>query len=179
MDMVKMGSFLAELRKERNLTQAELGEKLGVTNKTISRWETGNYMPSVEMLEELSTMYGMTINELLSGKKLSTKEYKEMAETNIKETLKESTFSLKEKQEFFKKKWLKQHAMTIVIVYVLWVLFALALAKYDLPVYFVGGIGGFIGVTIYAFFHNRMMAYVEDCIYGGKWDEYKGKENVD
>ena len=62
MDMVKMGSFLAELRKERNLTQAELGEKLGVTNKTISRWETGNYMPSVEMLEELSTMYGMTIN---------------------------------------------------------------------------------------------------------------------
>ena len=105
MDMVKMGSFLAELRKERNLTQAELGEKLGVTNKTISRWETGNYMPSVEMLEELSTMYGMTINELLSGKKLSTEEYKEMAETNIKETLKESTFSLKEKQEFFKKKW--------------------------------------------------------------------------
>lgn len=103
MDMVKMGSFLAELRKERNLTQAELGEKLGVTNKTISRWETGNYMPSVEMLEELSTMYGMTINELLSGKKLSTEEYKEMAETNIKETLKESTFSLKEKQEFFKK----------------------------------------------------------------------------
>ena len=93
MDMVKMGSFLAELRKERNLTQAELGEKLGVTNKTISRWETGNYMPSVEMLEELSTMYGMTINELLSGKKLSTEEYKEMAETNIKETLKESTFS--------------------------------------------------------------------------------------
>ena len=99
MDMVKMGSFLAELRKERNLTQAELGEKLGVTNKTISRWETGNYMPSVEMLEELSTMYGMTINELLSGKKLSTEEYKEMAETNIKEILKESTFSLKEKQE--------------------------------------------------------------------------------
>ena len=79
MDMVKMGSFLAELRKERNLTQAEQGEKLGVTNKTISRWETGNYMPSVEMLEELSTMYGMTINELLSGKKLSTEEYKEMA----------------------------------------------------------------------------------------------------
>lgn len=89
------------------------------------------------------------------------------------ETLKESAFSLKDKQEFFKKKWLKQHAMTIVIVYILWVLFALALAEYDLSVYLVGGIGGFIGVTIYAFFHNRMMAYVEECIYGGKWDEYK------
>lgn len=41
MDMVKMGNFLAELRKEHKLTQAELGEKLGVTNKTVSRWENG------------------------------------------------------------------------------------------------------------------------------------------
>ena len=116
MDMVKMGSFLAELRKENNLTQAELGEKLGVTNKTISRWETGNYMPPVEMLEELSNMYGMTINELLSGKKLSTEEYKEMAETNIKATLKASAFSLKEKQEFYKKKWLKDHIAIMVYI---------------------------------------------------------------
>ena len=84
MDMVKMGSFLAEVRKEHKLTQADLGEKLGVTNKTISRRETGIYMPPVEMLEALSNMYNMTINELLSGKKLSTEEYKEMAETNIK-----------------------------------------------------------------------------------------------
>ena len=116
MDMVKMGSFLAELRKENNLTQAELGEKLGVTNKTISRWETGNYMPPVEMLEELSNMYGMSINELLSGKKLSMEEYKEMAETNIKATLKASAFSLKEKQEFYKKKWLKDHIAIMVFI---------------------------------------------------------------
>lgn len=57
MDMVKMGSFLAELRKEQKLTQSELGEKLGVTNKTVSRWETGTYMPPVEILEELSRLY--------------------------------------------------------------------------------------------------------------------------
>ena len=173
MDMVKMGSFLAELRKEHHLTQAELGEKLGVTNKTISRWETGNYMPPVEMLEELSKMYDMTINELLSDRKLTTEEYKEMAETNIKETLKEGAFTLKEKQAFFKKKWLKEHVMTIVAAYILWMIFALALAKSNFPVYLVGGIGGFSFVSIYAFLHNRMMAYVENCIYGGKWDEYK------
>ena len=100
MDMVKMGSFLAELRKEQKLTQAELGEKLGVTNKTVSRWETGTYMPPVEILEELSRLYGLTINEILSGRKLTTEEYKEMAESNIRETLKASTFELKEKQEF-------------------------------------------------------------------------------
>ena len=71
-------------------------------------------MPPVEMPEELSNMYGMTINELLSGKKISTKEYKEMAETNIKETLKASAFSLKEKQDFYKKKWLKDHIAIMV-----------------------------------------------------------------
>ena len=75
MDMVKMGRFLAELRKEHHFTQAELGEKLGVTNKTISRWETGNYMPPVEMLEQLSTLYDLSINELLCGKKLTAEEY--------------------------------------------------------------------------------------------------------
>ena len=116
MDMVKMGCFLAELRKQHNLTQAELGDKLGVTNKTISRWETGNYMPPVEILEKLSNMYGLTINELLSGKKLSTEEYKEMAETNIKETLKDSLFSLKERQEFYEKKWLKDHVAIMVFL---------------------------------------------------------------
>ena len=135
MDMVKMGRFLAELRKEHHFTQAELGEKLGVTNKTISRWETGNYMPPVEMLEQLSTLYDLSINELLCGKKLTAEEYKDMAETTIKETLQESAFTIKEKQA-----------------------------------YLVGGIGGFIGLTIYAFFYNRMMAYVETCIYGGKWN---------
>ena len=171
MDMVKMGRFLAELRKEHYFTQAELGEKLGVTNKTISRWETGNYMPPVEMLEQLSTLYDLSINELLCGKKLTAEEYKDMAETTIKETLQESAFTIKEKQAFFKKKWVKEHAFAIVITYILWVLFALALAKYALPVYLVGGIGGFIGVTIYAFFYNRMMAYVETCIYGGKWNQ--------
>ena len=77
MDMVKMGSFLAELRKEQKLTQSELGEKLGVKNKTVSRWETGTYMPPVEILEELSRLYGLTINEILSGRKLTTEEYKE------------------------------------------------------------------------------------------------------
>ena len=85
MDMVKIGSFLQELRQEHGLTQAELGDKLGVTNKTISRWETGNYMPPVEMLEMLSNLYGLTINELLSGQKLTTEEYKEMAEDKLLE----------------------------------------------------------------------------------------------
>ena len=70
MDMIKTGRFLAELRKEHSLTQEQLGEQLGVTNKTVSRWETGTYMPPVEMLQLLSVKYGVTINEILSGERL-------------------------------------------------------------------------------------------------------------
>lgn len=170
MDMVKMGSFLAELRKEKNLTQAELGEKLGVTNKTISRWETGNYMPPVEMLEELSDMYGMTINELLSGKRLSTEEYKEMAETNIKKTLEASAFCLKDKQIFFKKKWRKDHISTIVLCTVVWIALLVALKLQGCEAYMLGTVGGMMAILYYAVLNNRMMAYVEDNIYGGKWN---------
>ena len=166
MDMLKMGSFLAELRKENNLTQAELGEKLGVTNKTISRWETGNYIPPVEMLEELSNMYGMTINELLSGKKLSTEEYREMAETNIKETLKASAFSLKEKQEFYKKKWLKDHVaiMVFIGICIVGVLVAGFVMRESLIVY----ISLLMLVLAHGWRNNTMMTYVEKYAFDGK-----------
>ncbi len=166
MDMLKMGSFLAELRKENNLTQAELGEKLGVTNKTISRWETGNYIPPVEMLEELSNMYGMTINELLSGKKLSTEEYREMAETNIKETLKASAFSLKEKQEFYKKKWLKDHVaiMVFIGICIVGVFVAGFVMRESLIVY----ISLLMLVLAHGWRNNTMMTYVEKYAFDGK-----------
>lgn len=159
MDMVKMGSFLAELRKENNLTQAELGEKLGVTNKTISRWETGTYMPPVEMLEELSHMYNMTINELLSGKKLSTEEYKEMAESNIKETLKASTFGLKEKQEFYKKKWLKDH--TAIMVFIGLCIIAVFVAGAIMKNPLIGYAAILMLVLAHGWRNNTMMTYVE------------------
>ncbi len=165
MDMVKMGSFLAELRKEHEMTQAELGEKLGVTNKTVSRWETGNYMPPVEMLEELSSLYGLTINELLEGRKLSTEEYKEAAETNIKETLKASTFDLKEKQEFFKKKWRKEHLSTIIACTAAWIVLLIALKLQNVDIALLGTIGGLLAVLYYTVLNNRMMAYVEDHLY--------------
>lgn len=171
--MVKMGSFLAELRKEQRLTQAELGEKLGVTNKTVSRWETGNYMPPVEVLIELSDLYGLTINELLSGKKLTPEEYKEMAESNIRETLRASTFELKEKQSFWKKKWCKEHRMTFIICIVVWIVLVVALKIQGVEMYLVGAIGGILAVLFYAVLNNRMMAYIEDRIYGGKWNECK------
>ena len=173
MDMEKMGSFLAELRKERKLTQADLGEKLGVTNKTVSRWETGHYMPPVEVLEELSNLYGLTINELLSGRKLTAEEYREMAESNIRDTLQASTFELKEKQIFFKNKWRKDHISTIIACSVAWIVLLVALIMQDIEIYLCVTIGNILAILYYVVLNNRMMAYVEDHIFGGKWNEYK------
>lgn len=83
MDTQKIGRFLKELRKENNMTQEQLGERIGVTNKTVSRWETGNYMPPIECLKLLSDIYQISINEILSGEKLDDEKYKEAAEENI------------------------------------------------------------------------------------------------
>lgn len=80
MDQIKIGKFIAALRKEKGLTQEQLGEKLGVTNKTVSRWENGNYMPDVEMLLLLSKEFGISINELISGERLELEDFKKTAE---------------------------------------------------------------------------------------------------
>lgn len=159
MDMVKIGRFLSELRKNHNFTQAELGEKLGVTNKTISRWETGTYMPPVEMLEELSNMYGLSINEILSGKKLSDEEYKEMAESNIKDSLRTGAFSLKEKQEFFKKKWLKEHIAIMIFlgICIIAVFVVGAIQKNSL----IGYLAFLMLILAHGWRNNAMMTYVE------------------
>lgn len=83
MDTQKIGKFLKELRKEHNMTQEELGERIGVTNKTVSRWENGNYMPPIESLKLLSDIYQISINEILAGERLNDVAYKEAAEDNI------------------------------------------------------------------------------------------------
>lgn len=81
MDVKKIGLFLKELRKEKHITQEELAEKLGVSNRTVSRWETGSNMPDFDVLIELSDFYGVEIKEILEGEK------KEKECSNSKEEL--------------------------------------------------------------------------------------------
>lgn len=112
MDMQKIGSFLKELRKERNMTQEQLGEKIGVTNKTIFRWETGNYMPPVESLILLSDIYGISINELLAGEYVENDKIKEVADENITKVLEE----LEKDYQKFENKMILLLGITTVLV---------------------------------------------------------------
>ncbi len=81
MDQVKIGSFLKELRKEKKLTQESLAERLGVSNRTVSRWETGSNMPDIGMLVEIAGFYDVSIPEIISGERKSGKMDQETRET--------------------------------------------------------------------------------------------------
>ena len=87
MDQIKIGKFIAELRKVKNMTQEQLGEKLGVSFKTISKWENGRGMPELSTLKPLSEELGISINELLSGERITKKVYQERLEENIINTI--------------------------------------------------------------------------------------------
>ncbi len=83
MDSKKIGTFIAVNRKKKGLTQEQLGEKLGVSNKTISRWENGNYMPDLSLLEPLSKELEISLNELLAGEKIEKEKVVEYSEQNL------------------------------------------------------------------------------------------------
>lgn len=69
MDLMKIGTFLQELRKEKGLTQEQLAEQLGVARRTVSRWETGANMPDLDILVELSDLYAVDLREILNGER--------------------------------------------------------------------------------------------------------------
>lgn len=171
MDTQKVGKFLKELRMQNHMTQEQLGAKINVTNKTISRWETGTYMPPVEMLQELSELYNISINEILSGARLSEVEYKEKAEENIKSALGASTFTLKERIAFFKKKWRKDHRSKIILCSISWVVLIAALTLQGIDSYMIGTVGSLLAILFYVVLHNQMMKFVEECAFDGKGNE--------
>ena len=178
---MKIGKFIAALRKEKCLTQEQLGEKLGVTNKTISRWENGNYMPDVEMLSLMSKEFGVSINELISGERLLAEDFKKAADNNLVTALNNSTFTLKEKIAFFKKKWLHEHISTIVLCIVAWIGIIVWTAQklrgsdaYPL----LGTIGSMLAILFYMVLRNRMMIYVEDHAYRAMPDKENETKNT-
>ncbi len=89
MDQVKTEQFIKTIRKKKNLTQREVAEKLSISEKNVSKWETGNGLPEVSLMIPLCELLGISVNELLSGEKLDEKQYYNKAEENIMDLLKE------------------------------------------------------------------------------------------
>ena len=83
MNQEKIGKFIAEKRKQKRLTQQQLAEKLGVSDRAISNWENGKNMPDISLLPVISKELEVTVNDLMSGEKVDKKEYQDKFEENI------------------------------------------------------------------------------------------------
>lgn len=98
MDKLTVGKFIAGQRKQLSLTQKQFAEQLGVTDKAVSRWETGKGYPDIETVEAISIIFGVTVNDVLSGKIIVPEEKEKTADRIIIDTMKEN--------RRVKKKWL-------------------------------------------------------------------------
>ncbi len=100
MNQEKIGKFIAECRRQRKMTQSELGEKLGVTEKSISNWENGRNMPDLSLFKPLCEELNISLNDLMSGEKVKEKDYREKLEENIINTIDYSNNKIKSRNIF-------------------------------------------------------------------------------
>ncbi len=99
MDQEKIGKFIASVRKEQNLTQEQLAEKLGITSKAVSKWECGKGLPDASIMMELCEILKITVNDLLSGEKIKQENYQKKLEENILDTIDYSNKKVLEKNK--------------------------------------------------------------------------------
>ena len=90
MDQARIGRFIAERRKALGLTQRRLAEQLAVSDKAVSKWETGHGLPEVSLMPSLCAALGITVNDLLSGEYVSERDYQKKAEENMMELMKQN-----------------------------------------------------------------------------------------
>jgi len=164
-DQIKTGQFIASLRKEHSLTQEQLGGKLGVTNKTVSRWENGHYMPDIDQFLQMSELFSVSISELLAGERLTCVS-PECIDIMIQDAVSCDRFSVPERMRFWKKKWLHEHGaglllllVLVIALYVLILLYLDALRPVAAAILSVGC------VIIYALINNSLMIYVEHKVF--------------
>ena len=85
MDQIQIGKFIAACRKEKGMTQAQLAEKMRVSDRAVSKWETGKNMPDSSIMLDLCAELGITVNDLLNGRRIAMENYKEIAEKTMLE----------------------------------------------------------------------------------------------
>lgn len=123
MNQERIGRFIAELRKEKKLTQIDLANKLGITDRAISKWENGRGLPDLSLLTPLCEILDVSINELLSGSRLDKKDYQEKLEKNIIDAI-----------DYTDKKIRKTKKIFIIILSVIIMFIALFMVMYGIDI---------------------------------------------
>ena len=110
MNQYSVGRFIAKLRKEKNLTQRDLAEKLGITNQAVSKWERGENLPDISILMELAKIFNVTVDELLKGERVLVEAENPVVKEELvkSEPIKEETYvnESNDKQQPNKKLWM-------------------------------------------------------------------------
>ena len=147
MNQQKIGKFIQECRKNKNLTQENLAEKLGVSDRAVSKWERGINLPDASLMLDLSNILEISVNELLTGEKINKEEYKNIAENNLIEFAK--------KEEIKNKKFLfYENIITIMFLIVFVYLFILIqFVIQEINVKIITAIVGFL-ILIIAVYSN-------------------------
>lgn len=102
MNQEKIGKFILKLRREKNMTQQELADKIGVTDRAISKWENGRGLPDLSLMMPLCKELGITINELISGEQIEKEDYQSKLEENIFKTIDYTNRKFANKNKMFK-----------------------------------------------------------------------------
>lgn len=99
MDQIQIGKFIAACRREQNLTQAQLAEQLGISDRAVSKWETGRSLPDASLMMPLCGILKMDLNELFCGRRINMENYKDVAEQNLLE--------MKKREEAYNKRLIR------------------------------------------------------------------------
>ena len=156
MDQRKTGQFIKTMRKEKALTQRELAEQLGISEKTVSKWETGSGLPEVSLMLPLCELLGINVNELLSGEKLEGSAYIEKAEENIVSLVSDRTSSKT-------KMIISVISCVVMLLSVLGI--GLVMAFVDLPDWAMGTISILCVVMLFAYIFELLLVAVNTEIF--------------
>ena len=153
MDQIKIGKFIADKRKAQNLTQTQLAEKLGITDRAVSKWETGKSLPDASIMLELCGILKITVNDLLCGEVVSMENYNEKTEKNLVEMV-------RQKEQADKRLLKIEFVMGIISVLFLFAMLAVGIVfmKKEMPLwtFFVPVCIGFVQFIIAMLFALRI-----------------------
>ena len=143
MNQEKIGKFIAELRKEKNMTQQQLADKLNVTDRAVSNWENGRRLPEYSLLSELCDILSISINELFAGNKIDKENYNKIADENLSEVIK----NLDRENRIFEKRMMIVLAITTLLTIIIIIL---------LPLKTIKDVFIFVMVILLAFISNTI-----------------------
>ena len=134
MEQEKIGEFIAAQRKEKGMTQKQLGDALKISDKTVSKWECGKGLPDISIIMPLCELLNISVNELLSGEHLTEDSYPEKAEENMMQLIQETE---NQKRDSTRRYYFRTAAWILVNLLILLALIMTSASQKNFPIFFL------------------------------------------